>query len=215
MAPRKFLLIDPARPEGSDNPHTREKIVDALTDLMAEGEKLTHDAVAARANVSRRTVYRYFPDQAALRAAVWARLGPEAGIPATLDSLFGGMADRFGNFDRKAATMTVAMASAEGRAIRNVVKPERVAAWRAMLAGRVAALAESDRTRAIAVIQLIGTGLAWREMRDQWDMEAEGMTVACRWAIETLLADLERRGAKPLSEGPAQARDLPDAGRDA
>ncbi|MCW3849005.1 TetR/AcrR family transcriptional regulator [Sphingomonas sp. LB-2] len=203
MAARKFLLADPAKPEGSDNPHTREKIVDALTELMAEGERLTHDAVAARANISRRTIYRYFPDQTSLRAAVWARLGPEGGIPATLEDLLGGMAERFANFDRKAATMTVAMASAEGRAIRNVMKPERVAAWRAMFDERVAALREPDRTRAIAVIQLIGTGLAWREMRDQWDMEAEGMTVACRWAIETLLADLERRGSRPLSEGPA------------
>jgi AcrR family transcriptional regulator len=203
MAPRKFLLADPAKPEGSDNPHTRAKIVDALTELMAEGERLTHDAVAARATISRRTVYRYFPDQESLRAAVWARLGPERGIPTTLDDLLGGMGERFGNFDRNAAMMSVAMASAEGRAIRNVMTPERVAAWRTMLAERVAALAEPDRTRAIAVIQLIGTGLAWREMRDQWGMEAEGMTVACRWAIETLLADLERRGARPLSEGAA------------
>lgn len=203
MTARKFLLADPARPEGSDNPHTREKVVDALTELMAAGEKLTHDAAAARAGISRRTVYRYFPDQASLRAAVWTRLGPAGGIPTSLDDLLGGMEERFANFDRKAATMTVAMASAEGRAIRNVMKDERVAAWRTMLAGRVAALAEPDRTRAIAVIQLIGTGLAWREMRDQWGMEAEGMTVACRWAIEALLADLERRGSRSLSEGPA------------
>lgn len=203
MTARKFLLADPAKPEGSDNPHTREKIVDALTELMGAGEKLTHDAVAARAGISRRTVYRYFPDQQSLRAAVWARMGPPGGIPTTLESLIGGMEQRFGNFDRNAATMTVAMASAEGRAIRNVMRDERVAAWRTMLADRVAALAEPDRTRAIAVMQLIGTGLAWREMRDQWDMEAEGMTVACRWAIETLLADLEARGGKPLSEGPA------------
>ena len=203
MSARKFLLADPAKPEGSDNPHTREKIVDALTELMAEGEKLTHDAVAARAKRSRRTVYRYFPDQESLRAAVWARLGPSGGIPTSLDALLGGMEARFGDFDRKATTMMVAMASAEGRAIRNVAKDERVAAWRGMLDDRLTALPEPDRTRAIAVLQLIGTGLAWREMRDQWDMEAEGMTVACRWAIETLLADLERRGARPLSEGPA------------
>jgi AcrR family transcriptional regulator len=203
MAPRKFLLVDPAKREGSDNAHTREKIVDALTELMAEGERLTHDAVAERAQVSRRTVYRYFADQESLRAAVWARLGPAGGIPTTLEDLLGGMEERFANFDRKAATMTVAMASAEGRAIRNVMTPERVAAWRTMFADRVEALAEPDRTRAIAVIQLIGTGLAWREMRDQWGMEAEGMTVACRWAIETLLADLEKRGGKPLAEGPA------------
>ena len=203
MSARKFLLADPAKPEGSDNPHTRAKIVDALTSLMAEGAQLTHDAVAARAAISRRTVYRYFPDQGSLRAAVWARLGPSGGIPTTVENLLGDMAERYGNFDRNAATMTVAMASAEGRAIRNVMKPERSAAYRGMLSDRVAALPEADRTRAIAAIQLLSTGLAWREMRDQWDLEADGMAIACRWAIETLLADLERRGDAPLSDGPA------------
>ena len=33
---------------------------------MADGERLNHDAVAARAHVSRRTVYRYFPSKADL-----------------------------------------------------------------------------------------------------------------------------------------------------
>lgn len=195
---RKFLFSDPAKPEGSNNPRTREKIVDALTSLMAEGAQLTHDAVADRAGISRRTVYRYFPDQASLRAAVWARLGPAGGIPTTLEALLGSMAERYGNFDRDAATMTVAMASAEGRAIRNVMKGERAAAYRAMLDDRVAALPDADRTRAMAVIQLLSSGLAWREMRDQWDLEAEGMAVACNWAIETLLADLDRRAGQAL-----------------
>jgi AcrR family transcriptional regulator len=205
MAPRKFLLADPAKREGSDNAHTREKIVDALTELMAEGEKLTHDAVAARAGISRRTVYRYFPDQESLRAAVWARFGPSGGIPQTLDALLGGMPERFGNFDRNAAKMTVAMASAEGRAIRNVVKDERIAAYRGMFENQVSALSEPDRIRAIAAIQLITSGFAWREMRDQWGFDAAEMSIACRWAVETLLADLARRGGKPLSEGPADA----------
>lgn len=201
MPNRKFLLSDPAVPVGSDNPHTREKIVDALTELMAAGEKLTHDAVAARASISRRTVYRYFPDQKSLRAAVWVRMGPPGGIPQSLDSLLDGMEGRFATFDRNAATMTVAMASAEGRAIRNVVKDERTAAYRTMFADRVAALPEADRTRAIAAIQLLSSGFAWREMRDQWGLDAGEMTIACRWAIEALLADLAERGGKPLSEG--------------
>jgi AcrR family transcriptional regulator len=203
MPKRKFLLADPAKPEGPDNAHTREKIEAACVELMSLGGLMNHDAVAERASVSRRTVYRYFPDKEALRQAAWKHLSPAGGLPHSLDQLLGEMSERFEKFDRNAAAMTVAMASAEGRAIRNVMKPERVAAWRGMLDERLAALPEPDRTRAIAVLQLIGTGLAWREMRDQWDMEAEGMTVACRWAIETLLADLERRGARPLSEGPS------------
>jgi hypothetical protein len=34
-------------------------------------------------------------------------------------------------------------------------------------------------------------------------MTGDQMAVACRWAIETLLADLRRRGDRPLAEGPA------------
>ena len=129
MNTRKFLLEDPARPEGPSNDHTRERIEDALIELMAAGEKLNHDGVASRAGISRRTVYRYFPDQAALRAAMWKRLSPVGGIPTSLEALLAHLGTAFVNFDAKAAAMTVAMASPEGRAIRNVMKPDRVAAF--------------------------------------------------------------------------------------
>ncbi len=67
-----------------------------------------------------------------------------------------------------------------------------------MFGADVAALAEPDRTRAIAVIQLLSSGFVWREMRDQWGMDAEGMAAAANWAIGVLLADLRRRGSTPL-----------------
>jgi AcrR family transcriptional regulator len=203
MPERNSLLAAPARPEGPDNAHTRAKIADAILALMAEGDRLNHDRVAERSGVSRRTVYRYYPDQAALRAAAWGRVGPVGGMPRTLDSFVGGLSERFASFDANSDAMTVVMASAEGRAIRNVMKDERVAAFREMLAPEVEALAEPDRTRAIAVIQLLGSGFAWREMRDQWDLDGAQAATACRWAIETLLADLARRGDNPLADGPA------------
>lgn len=203
MSSRKFLLEDPAKPEGPQNDHTRERIEDALIDLMAAGDKLNHDGVAKRAQVSRRTVYRYFPDQDALRAAMWKRLSPVSGMPTSLEALFRHLDEVFVDFDAKAAAMTVTMASAEGRAIRNVMKPDRVAAFRGIFAEATADLPEPDRTWAIAAMQFLSTGFAWREMRDQWDMTGEQIGIATRWATEVLLADLAKRGAKPLSEGPA------------
>ena len=178
---------------------TQVRIEDALLALIAEGEHLNHDNVAARAGVSRRTVYRYFPDQDALRAAMWRKLGPPVGMPKSLTGLLDGLDAGFANFDAKAAAMTVAMASPEGRAIRNVMKPERTAAYRALLDEAGIALPEPDRTYAIAAIQLLASGFAWREMRDQWDMTAPEIATASRWAIETLLADLRERGKRPLA----------------
>lgn len=198
-------MPDPAKPREpvSSNNHTRTLIEDAMIGLMADGDRLNHDAVAERAGVSRRTVYRYFPDQDALRHAAWARMSPGGRIPDTLDDLLGGLEGRFAKFDRNAAAMTVALASAEGRAMRNQMKPEREAAYRSMFGPAVQALAEPDRTWAIAAIQLMSSGFIWREMRDQWDMDAHGMATAANWAIDVLLADLRRRGGKPLAEGAA------------
>jgi AcrR family transcriptional regulator len=196
-------MPDAAKPRESlsSNNHTRTVIEEAMIGLMADGERLNHDAVAVRAGVSRRTVYRYFPDQDALRHAAWARMSPGGRVPDTLDDLLGGLEARFAKFDRNAAAMTVALASADGRAMRNQMKAEREAAYRGMFGQSVQALAEPDRTWAIAAIQLMSSGFVWREMRDQWGMDAHGMATAANWAIDVLLADLRRRGDRPLDQG--------------
>lgn len=185
-------------------PGTRDRIGAALLALMADGEKLNHDNVAARAGVSRRTVYRHFSDQEALRGALWSLLSSQGKMPSDLvDWLANGIPRLYRQFDARAATMTVAMASAEGRAMRNTVTPERVAAYRALYAKHTAGLPEPDRTRAIAALQFIGSGFAWREMRDQWGFDGAAISETVLWVIHTLLADLAARGGKPLREGPA------------
>ncbi len=198
------MAAPPPKPDAiSDNSHTRDRIADAMIELMANGERLNHDAVATQAGLSRRTVYRYFPDQEALRHGAWTRMSPGGRIPDAIDELLGGLEERFAKFDHNAAAMTVALASADGRAMRNQVKAERKAAYRGMFGQHVAALDEPDRTRAIAIIQLLSSGFVWRELRDQWDMDAHGMAAAASWAIAVLIADLHHRGAAPLAEGPA------------
>ncbi|MBO9711394.1 TetR/AcrR family transcriptional regulator [Sphingomonas sp.] len=203
MRNRKFLLADPAKPEAPDNPSTRERTVDALIALIAAGEQLNHDRVAERAGLSRRTVYRYFPDQSSLRAAAWERLGPPGGMPSTLHDFVGLMPERFGKFESNAEAMTVTMASPEGRAMRNVMTTKRVETFRALFAEQTAHLAEPARTEAIAALQYMGCGYAWLEMRDQWELGPEGAAAACSWAIETLLAELARGGGP--GKGPSAA----------
>jgi AcrR family transcriptional regulator len=182
------------------------RIEDALLNFMARGEtqRLNHDAVAEAAGVSRRTVYRYYPDREALLKALWARTtraaGPGVGIPGNAEEVLGRLHEVYTGFDRNSDALMVSLTTPEGRAVRNSVKPERVAGWRAALAREVSALPQRQQDWALAAIQLLSTGLAWREMRDQWEMEGEEIAAACHWAISTLLKDLERRDGRPLTE---------------
>lgn len=68
-----------------------ERIVSAGSELVHEGpvwdwRGVTFQAVAERAGVNERTVYRHFPNERELRDAVMQRLQEEAGIP-TLEGM--------------------------------------------------------------------------------------------------------------------------------
>jgi AcrR family transcriptional regulator len=185
----------------------QQRIEDALLDFMAKGEtqRLNHDSVAEAAGLSRRTVYRYYPDRDALLKALWARTmraaGPGVRIPGDAAEVLGRLEEVFTGFDRNASAIMVALSTPEGRAVRNAAKGERVEGWRRALEAELAALPERHRDWALGVLQLLSTGFAWREMRDQWDMDGTEIAAASRWAIRVLLKDLAARDGRPLTEG--------------
>lgn len=186
-----------------------DKLDAALLKVMSEGGILNHDRVAEEAGVSRRTVYRRYEDQAALRARIWTLLTHAGAMPDDLDALLdGGLRDHFRAFDEKADAMIMAMSSVEGRTMRNERKAERVAAYSALFADAVSGLNEEDARQATAVLQLLCSGFAWREMRDQWDLNGDDIARASVWAVRALLADLKQRGAQPLdaASGPEEGR---------
>lgn len=178
----------------------RARIEDALLETLADGDPsgINHDQIAQRAGVGRRTVYRYFPDRASLLQAGWHRLNREAsprvGMPKSAQGILAGLEELFVGFDGNADAMTVTMASAEGRAIRNAMTPQRIAAYRDALASETKHLTPHQRDMAIAAIQLLNSGFAWREYRDQWDLDGADMARASRWAIKALLRDLAAGG---------------------
>jgi AcrR family transcriptional regulator len=77
----------------SQKGRTRAALVDAARSLVSEGEVPTVDTVAERANISRTTAYRYFPNQRVLlgaahpETAASSLLGddPPADVAARLD----------------------------------------------------------------------------------------------------------------------------------
>src|SRR3954468_15376634 len=84
----------------------RRRIEDALLQCMASGEmhRLNHDALAEMTGVSRRTVYRYFPDRETLMKALWHRTiavqGPRGGMPRDAEAVPSRLEDVFTAYDR-------------------------------------------------------------------------------------------------------------------
>lgn len=175
----------------------------ALLKVMGEGGVLNHDRVAEVAGVSRRTVYRRYEDQTALRARIWTLLSSTGVMPDDLEDLLDhGLRDHFRMFDANADATMMAMSSVEGRTMRNERKAERVAAYTDMFSDTVKNLDPADARQAIAAMQLLCSGFAWREMRDQWDLDADQMARASIWALRALLKDLQARGNTPLDQDP-------------
>jgi AcrR family transcriptional regulator len=171
--------------------------------LIAEGGELSHDAVGARAEVGRRTVYRYFPDREALLQAVWVRVNElarsDTRFPHTYAELMESLIPVYTGFDRIAPLATLLRATPQGRAVRHSQNRARVKGYTAIAEEVGAALPEADRRLVAAMLQVLHTS-PWLEMRDHWGLSGEEVARVAAWAIRTLAADVKARGSRPLDD---------------
>jgi AcrR family transcriptional regulator len=182
----------------------RERILDAFIALLTEGAAdLSHDAVAQRAEVARRTVYRYFPDRPALLDGALLRVRELAGAhvtyPESAEELLETLEPIYTGFDSIAPLITMLRTTPQGRQLRLAQKRQRAAAYTRALAEAVRDLPPEDRKLATAMIQVLHT-TPWLEMRDHWGLDGRQIARATGWAARTLLKDLKARGGLPLGE---------------
>lgn len=191
------------RPSLSENEDTRRRICEATVQLVGEIGMINHDAVAERAGLSRRTVYRYFPDQTALlrgaRDHVQGMIGPNVRMPESEADLIDQLDDIYTGFDKIEPVSILMRTTPQGRAIRLADRDRRQAKYRAATASAVKDLPVDDQRIATAMLQFLHTS-AWLEMHDQWGLSGADMARSVRWAMKTLLKDLRARGGKPLEE---------------
>jgi AcrR family transcriptional regulator len=188
----------------SNKEAVRTRITDALIALLTEGRlDVSHDLVAERSGVPRRTVYRYYPDRDALLTAVWSRIQALAGhnvvVPDTEGALLDTLHDIYTGFDKIAPLVTLVRSTPQGRAIRLAGNGRRVEGYTAAASDAVKALPPEDQKLATAMLQVLHT-TPWLEMRDHWGLSGEQIARTTGWAIRTLLADLQARGDRPLDD---------------
>ena len=165
---------------------TRERIVDAGSELLhrtsvRDFKKLTVRAVAERAGVNERTVYRYFGNERGLRDAVMHRNEQEAGIDLAgmrLEDIAKVAAQIFGHV------------SSYPRDPRPTLDPTLVDAaqrQREALLGAVASQAEgwpeADQVIAAAMFDLLWSVASYERLVIDWQIDHQRAVEGISWVI--------------------------------
>lgn len=191
---------------------TRERIIEAMADILAEDgriETATNRAVAARAGVTDVTVYRHFPSRDLLLRGLWEHLnrrnGANVGMPLSEAEILEKVGPLYATFDAAPAHIIASITTETGREMRGSLNVLRREAFLDALAEATADLPPAEKAKAAGVIQLLYSAYGWLSLREQWDISGQDAADAAGWAIETLLADLRARGSAPLKPRTAGA----------
>jgi len=186
---------------------TRVAILEALTAELAEGglHELNIPAIARRAGVAVRTVYRYFPTRDALLDAVdrWMDETIVPGAPPSSADEMPGMVERaFKEFDANETAMLAQFATALGRDVRARGRRRRISAYESALAEVTSNLSRSDARAAHAVISHLLSSLTWKTLREEFGMKGSESGKAVAWTLRTLIEDLSQRNETAKQTNP-------------
>jgi AcrR family transcriptional regulator len=180
---------------------TRRRIAQAVVDtLAAEGPtRLSFPAVAERAGVSLRTVYRHFPNKDLLLASAFdagserfrAAFPPEtrrlAAIPELVPALF---ADLYANRD----LVLVQHTTPEGAALRAERMRERRGEIAEILRPDTPGLAEPDRTRLADLITVLVESSMLFDLVDQLGLSVEEAAALTVFAVQAVAERATTKG---------------------
>jgi AcrR family transcriptional regulator len=146
----------------------REALLDAYVELALEGgpEAITFARLAARADVSERTVFRHFASRAELDEAFDALLLERLefpGWPSRLDDVPAFIEDLHHRFDEHADLVTVGVRTATTRL--QPAQTRRLEALRASLADDLAGVPPERAAEAVAILDLLVSATCWHRMR--------------------------------------------------
>jgi AcrR family transcriptional regulator len=162
---------------------TRLWLVEAACDLLeSEPEAaLVNAAIAQRAGVSERTVYRHFPTRETLLDAVATEAGRRLAMPAVPDSLAGLLQypqALFAAFEAQPALTRAALKPEVFARMRDGQAAQRWTELQGLLAHSCPDAPEIERRQAAANIRYLLSATTWRYYRDNFGFDAEE-TVRC------------------------------------
>jgi AcrR family transcriptional regulator len=181
---------------------TRERIVDAGTQLVHgfttwDWDELTFRAVAERAAVSERTVYRHFPTERHLHDAIMGRLEDEAGI-AYEDVELGNLADVTARvFDAlKRFAISDSIGTPRGSALVGAETKRHDALDRAVA---TASLPDAQRRALAGLLDVLWSPTTYERLVGAWNLENTEAIDAVRWMIAKVVAAVENNESPRLT----------------
>jgi AcrR family transcriptional regulator len=176
---------------------TREHILGKAYELLVEHpeQPFSHEAVAARAEVGARTVYRYFPSQADLYEGMWALLRRHSGtiFPQTEEQILPQVPVLFGNFDRNEKVIRAVLESPMGHRVRERGIPEGRESFQKSLARLTEALSPAKQRQVVAVFLAVYSAPFWELLRNRGGLSGKDAIEAAEWTMSTLLEGLKRK----------------------
>jgi AcrR family transcriptional regulator len=175
---------------------TRERIIDAGARLVRgfttwDWDELTFKAVAERAGVSERTVYRNFPSERHLHDAIMARLEDEAGISyedVELNNLADVTARVFAALGRFAINDTVG--TPRGPAFAGADARRHDALNRAVTA-RAPKLPDAQRRALAGLLDVLWSPPTYERLIGTWNLDNAEAVSAVQWLIAKVIAAVD------------------------
>jgi AcrR family transcriptional regulator len=182
---------------------TRDRIIDAGTRLVREfttwdWDELTFRAVAERAEVSERTVYRHFPTERHLHDAIMGRLEDEAGIAyenVELDNFAEVAARLFASLGRFAIKDSIG--TPHGPAFVGAEGKRHDALDRAVVAAQ---LPDSQRRALAGLLDVLWSPPTYERLVGAWSLDNGEAVEAVQWLIAKVIAAVQNNEAATLPQ---------------
>jgi AcrR family transcriptional regulator len=176
---------------------TRDHIADEAYQLLVEypDRPFSHEAVAARAGVGARTVYRYFPTQSDLYEELWLRVRKQAGtiFPSSESEILPQIPILFGGFERNERVIRAVLESPAGHRVRERGAPEGRGAFAKSLAQLTTGMSPAEKRRVIAIFLAIYSAPFWELLRKRGGLSGTDAIAAAEWAMSALIESLRTK----------------------
>lgn len=170
---------------------TRDLILETALEIFVQSdEPFSHEAIAARAGMSARTVYRHFPAQSDLFLALWQRhrAETETRFPSREEDLLPLVHTQFRQFEKHASLVRAVLSSPASAEILTHGWREGHAEFQKALAGLTAELPDKQARWLVAVCQSIYSAPFWQMLRTRGELTGDEAADAAAWAMEAVLA---------------------------